>query len=82
MRGRCSLGSWLCSCVSGIKKRVLLPSIYLSPREIVVGLSAGTRGRTLDFFLSFGRFGSRDDFVFVYLAFGGIGVSTALSGWG
>ena len=50
MRGRCSLGSWLCSCVSGIKKRVLLPSIYLSPREIVVGLSAGTRGRTLDFF--------------------------------
>ena len=82
MRGRCSLGSWLCSCVSGIKKRALLPSIYLSPREIVVGLSAGTRGRTLDFFLSFGRFGSRDDFVFVYLAFGGIGVSTALSGWG
>ena len=35
---------------SGVKKkRVLLPSIYLSPREIVVGLSAGTRGRTLDF---------------------------------
>lgn len=69
-------------CVGGVqKKRVLLPSIYLSPREIVVGLSAGTRGRTL-VFLSFGRFGSRDDFVFVYLAFGGIGVSTALSGWG
>lgn len=32
--------------------------------------------------MSFGRFGSRDDFVFVYLAFGGIGVSTALSGRG
>ena len=73
---------WAPVCVGGAKKESPA-TLYLpiSERDCC-GPFGWHEGQDSCFFLSFGRFGSRDDFVFVYLAFGGIGVSTALSGWG